>query len=111
MGVVPQLETYPRLVALVQTPAGRVAAAAAFGLLLLLNGQPLALEISAVVAILSFAPEHRRMIVSAATLAWLLFHPSWIPMALIRKVAAYEHLHAGFALELPVGGTVFAALG
>jgi hypothetical protein len=110
MRVVPQLETYSRLVSLVQTPAGKVAAAAAFGLLLLVNGQPLALEISAVVAVLSFAPEHRRVIVSAATLGWLLFHPSWIPMALIRKVAADEYLDAGFGVQLAVGAAVCTVL-
>ena len=114
MRVVPQLDTYPRLVALAQTPLGKVAAAVAFGFLLLLNGQPLALQVGAIVAILSFLPEHRRAISSAATLGWLLFHPNWIPWALIRKVAANERLAAGFGLQLAVGaalGAVFCAMG
>jgi hypothetical protein len=114
MRVVPQLDGYPRLVALAQTPAGKVAAAAAFGLLLLLNGQPLAVHIAAIAAILSFVPEHRRAIISVATLAWLLSQQSWIPMALIRKVAAIEHAETGFTLTLAVGFTlcvVFWAVG
>ena len=113
MRVVPQLDTYPRLVALTQTPLGKVAATVAFGVLLLLNGQPLALQIGAIVAILSFLPEYRRAIISAATLGWLLFHPNWIPLALIRKVAANEHLDAGCGVHLAVGaalGAVFCAM-
>jgi len=110
MRLVPQLDTYPRLVTLAQTPLGKIAATTAFGLLLVLNGEPLALEIAAIVAILSFVPAHRRVIVSAATLCWLLFHPNWIPMALIRKVAASEHLDVDFGLKLAAGAAVCAVL-
>jgi hypothetical protein len=95
-------------VALAQTPPGKLAVATGFGFLLLLNGQPLGLEIAATVAILSFVPQHRRAIISIATFGWLLLNSSWIPMALIRKVAAHERLAAGFGLTLAVAAALCA---
>ena len=114
MQVVPQLDTYPRLIGLVQTPAGKIAAATAFGLLLLLNGETLFLELAAIVAVLSFFPRYRRPLISAGTLYWLLVHPNWIRQGLIRKVAEAEGLPGDWRLVLgavAVLCAIFCALG
>ena len=92
MRVVPQLDRYPRLIALVQTPAGKIAAATAFGVLLLLNGEARYLELAAIILAMSFFPRYRRTLLSSATLYWLILHRNWIRQGVIRRVAADEGL-------------------
>src|SRR5579872_7376168 len=100
MRVVPQLDRYPRLIALVQTPPGKLAALLAFAILLFLDGESLYLEIAAIAAVLSFFPNYRRSLLSAATLYWLLVHPNWIRQGLAGKVAAAEGFTQGWGLVL-----------
>jgi hypothetical protein len=100
MRIIPQLDAYPRLVCLVQTPLGKISAIIAFALLMLVNGEALYLELAAIVAVLSFFPKYRRPLLSAATLYWLLLHPNWIPQGLIRRVALAEGIREGWGLVL-----------
>jgi hypothetical protein len=100
MRIIPQLDAYPRLVSVAQTPMGKICGITAFALLLLLNGEALYLELAAIAAILSFFPKYRRPLISAAALYWLLIHPNWIPQGLIRRVALAEGLREGWGLVL-----------
>src|SRR5437868_1895664 len=100
MRVIPQLDAYPRLITLVQTPIGKISAITAFAFLLLLNGEPLCLELTAIVAVLSFFPKYRRPLISAATLYWLLVDQNWIRQGLIRKVASAEGVREGWGLVM-----------
>lgn len=93
---------------------GKIVAVAAFALLLRLNYAAYCLELAAVVAVLSFFPQYRRPLLSAATLYWLLVHPNWIRQGLIRTAASAEGVHEGWGLVL--GGAavmclVFCGLG
>ncbi|HTS26276.1 MAG TPA: hypothetical protein VMH81_10415 [Bryobacteraceae bacterium] len=65
MRLVPQLDRHPKLIALIQAPAGKIAAAVLFALLLFLNGEPRFLELAAFVLAMSFLPELRRTLLSA----------------------------------------------
>ena len=108
--VVPQLDRCPRLAALVQTPAGKIAAALAFAVLLLLNGETRYLELGAFILAMSFFPRYRRLLLSGATLYWLILHPNWIRQGLIRKVAAVEGYADGWGLVLAAAMALCAVL-
>jgi Ca2+/Na+ antiporter len=96
------------LVALVQTPVGKIAAITVFTFLLLLNGEASYLELAVILALLSFFPGYRRPLISLATLYWLLVHPNWIREGLIRKVAAAEGYQAGWGLVLGAAAALAA---
>jgi hypothetical protein len=121
MRIVPQLDTYPKLVAFAQTPAGKVAAVAAFAVLLRLARMPFAstktpvVEMAAIVGILSFFPQYRRLLVSAATLFWLVFHAQpLLQLDFVRWVASSQGFRTGPALTgaaVVALVAVFCALG
>jgi hypothetical protein len=83
---------------------GKAGAITAFAVLLLLNGEAWYLELTAVVAVLTFFPKHRRPLISAATLYWLLFHPNWIRQGFIRRIALAEGVPDGWGLALAAAG-------
>ncbi len=121
MRIVPQLDTYPKLIAFAQTPAGKVAAVAAFAVLLRLARMPFGsirtpvVELAVIVGILSFFPQHRRLLVSAATLYYLVRHAgSLLKLDFIRWVASWQGIRTGPTLTVAAAVAlvaVFCALG
>ena len=121
MRIVPQLDTHPRIVAFAETPAGKLAAVAAFALLLRLARMPFGgsttpvVEMAAIVGILSFFPQHRRLLVSAATLYWLAFHAGpMLKLDFVRWVASSQDVRTGATLTAATAVAVvavFCALG
>ncbi len=111
MRIVPQLDRQPRLIELVQKPAGKIAISLAFAYLLRLNGESLYIELATIAAALSFFPRRRRILLTGATLYWLLVHPNLIRRSLIHSVAAAEGFTEGWGLVLLTAGTMCAVLG
>ena len=98
--IVPQLDTYPTLVRAVETRWGKVAAVAAFAALLYLNRVPSWVEIAIIAGILSFLPQHRRPLLTAAMVYWLLRHcglpepDTWLRFELVRSIGHADGLSA-----------------
>jgi len=114
MQIVPQLDRYPRLVALAQTNIGKVAAIAAFGLLLQLNGSRVSLELTATAGLITLFPQHRKLLLGVASACWLLFYSGRAGLGLIQRVAAGEGFQTGPALLCAcvlVFAGMFCALG
>jgi hypothetical protein len=109
--IVPQLDRQSRLIVLVQKPTGKIAISLAFAVLLLLNGESLYIELATIAAALSFFPRQRRIMLSGATLYWLLVHPNLIRRSLIHSVAAAEGFAEGWRLGLLTAATMCAVLG
>ena len=121
MRIVPQLDTYPKLIAFAETPAGKVGAVATFAVLLRLARMPFGsirtpvVEMAVIVGILSFLPKYRRPLVSAATLYWLVFHAEpMLKLDFVRWVASTYGFRTGPTLTGAVvvaSVAVFCALG
>lgn len=88
MKIIPQIDTYPRLVTACETPGGKVALLAAFAVALLLNGVGIWLELTLVAGVLSFLPEHREILLSLAALYWVFMHKDWTRWDFIHRMAA-----------------------
>lgn len=95
MRIVPQLDRCQRLTAWVQTGPGKVAAVAAFGLLLRLNGSPVFLELTVTAGLIALFPQHRKLLLGVASAFWLLFFSGRVGLSLIKRVAASEGFQAG----------------
>src|SRR4051812_44352646 len=108
MKVIPPIDTYPRLVFFAQSPAGKVAVIGVFAMLLLLNGRPEWIEMTAVAAAITFLPERRRALLSIGALYWLLVHGNE-KGGVIRAVAAAEHIQVDGFLQALVWG-IFAGM-
>jgi hypothetical protein len=86
--IIPQLDTYPRLVTFVQTPPGKIGLLAAFALLLTFsNSAGSVLGLSLILTAITFFPKWRRMLVTVGTLAWLLGPKPWIQWDFLAEVA------------------------
>jgi hypothetical protein len=75
--VVPQLDTYPRIVAFAETHSGRALLLLMFLLLLVPTNQPWPVVVVAGAAACAYAGPHRRWILVAATLSVLCLRPHW----------------------------------
>jgi len=111
MTIVPQIDTYPGLVTFGQTAWGKLGLVAAFGGALKLNGVAEWIELTAIVAVITFLPQYRRGLVSVATLYWLAMHHSWLNRELVARIASMERQSVGWPLRLETGLTVIAVLG
>lgn len=108
MKIVPQIDTYPRLVTFTQTAAGKMAMVAAFALVLLLSGRAEWIQMTAVMAAITFFPERRRLLLSAAAACWLVLYGNekW---EVIRRIAAMEHIEITWRVNL-LAGVIFGGL-
>ncbi len=95
MQIVPQLDRYPRLLAFAQTDIGKLAAVAAFGLLLRLSGSPIFLELTTTIGVICLFPQHRKLLLGIASVCWLLLYSGAVELGLIKRVAAAEGIQDG----------------
>jgi len=103
MKIVPQLDTYPRLVTFCQTAWGKVALLVVFGGLLRINALSSWIEVTVAAAGFSFLPRHRHMLLSIAALYWLLVHHDWIDWEFIQRVGSAGAHARGYTLHLLAG--------
>jgi hypothetical protein len=75
--LVPRLETYPRLVRFAQTAPGKLVVLGLFACGLWMHGRPWWLEMSGILALLSFFPTKRRWLLFAGTSYWVFAHSSF----------------------------------
>jgi hypothetical protein len=109
MKIVPQLDTYPRLVSFGQTWLGKVVLLVSFAVGLRVSGASLWIEMTVPPALMSCFPAKRRQILSLTTLYWLLFHSDWLDWAFIRSLANGAGGTAGWNLNFIIGGILAAA--
>lgn len=108
MKIVPQIDTYPRLVGLGQTALGKAALIAAFAWGLHLHGTDSWIEIAAAVALIACFPEQRRLLTSMAALYWLFFHPTWLNWGFLQRLAKAAGQRTDWPLALLVFGILAA---
>ena len=103
MKLIPQIDTYPRVVSFAQKPAGKLLCLAVFAAGLFLLGEGLWFELTVVLVLMTFLPQYRRICLTLGTLYWLIFHPAWVRWGggdLIRAVARREGVEAGLNIPL-----------
>jgi hypothetical protein len=81
--IIPRIETYPAVVAFVQTPLGKLALLALFGLgeRFFLPDTSSVLGLMTLIAIITFMPEYRRVVLSAAPIILLCMNSIRDPLA------------------------------
>jgi hypothetical protein len=111
MKIIPQIDTYPRLVSFCQTPLGKLVLLAAFAVGLIVNQVLEWPALTVVAGAISFFPRHRRLLLSVGALYWLIFHHTWLSRDFIKGIALMEgqatDWHLTAMLGLMVAG-VFA---
>jgi hypothetical protein len=111
--IVPQLDTYPRLVSFAQTPLGIAALLGAFAGGLLINHVNSWIEMTAAVALMAIYPVRRRLLTSLTAMYWLFFHSTWLNWTFLRALAKTEGQKTDWTLTALVSGiltAVFCAL-
>jgi hypothetical protein len=69
--LIPAIDTWPGMVAFAQTVAGKLTVLAVFALGLWLHEKPWWLDATVLLAIMTFLPQHRRVLLLVATFYWL----------------------------------------
>ena len=106
--IVPQLDTYPRLVSFGQTALGKAALLGIFAGGLLVNRLDLWIEITVIVAVMAYFPARRRLLTSMAGLYWLFFHSTWLNWTFLRALAKAEGQRTDWTLTALVSGILAA---
>ncbi len=106
--IVPQLDTYPRLVSFGQTALGKAALLGVFAGGLLGNRLDSWIEMTAIVAVMAYFPARRRLLTSMAGLYWLFFHPTWLNWTFLRMLAKAEGQRTDWTLTALVSGILAA---
>lgn len=98
--VIPQLDSYPQVVHLVQTPLGKVLLFTLFAFLLsCFSGYWL--EMTVILTMIDLFPRNRRALLGVGALWFALLHPSsWQNTTFIRKVGAIQGIEDGELLLL-----------
>ena len=98
--VVPPIERYPRVVALVQTPAGKLVLLAAF-VAMLSQVSAAWLPVGSFLLLTTVLPGRRREVVAVGTLFWAFIWPA--------RTGASANILLGEALVFLLGGGLYAA--
>lgn len=106
MKIIPQIDTYPRLVELGETMRGRLMLLAAFTLALLLNHVGQWMLVTIIVAAISFLPSRRRLLVSLGALCLLLYHNPWLDWDFISRIMRAEGQRTDWRLTLMVAAVL-----
>lgn len=104
MKIVPQIDTDPELVSFGQTAAGKAALIGVFALGLLVNRLHLWIEMTVAIALMTYFPAMRRLLVSGAALYWLIFHSTWLNWTFLRALARAEGQSTDWRLTVLVFG-------
>ena len=75
MRIIPRIDRDPRIVAFVQTPAGKAVALAVFAALLAPMRFRCFFEVLAVLGLMTLFPSHRRALLSLGVVYWTVVHP------------------------------------
>ena len=75
MRIIPRIDRDPRIVAFVQTPAGKAVALAVFAALLAPMRFRFFFEVLAVLGLMTLFPSHRRALLSLGVVYWTVVHP------------------------------------
>jgi len=113
--IIPAIDQSPRLVQLAQHAGGKVLLLAVFAFGLYLHGSRWWPELVLILAAMSFWPQFRRPLLTAATIYWLLSSHTRLEWGLLRKVFEVQGLSTTtswpvFGLSLVVTTIVFCAM-
>ena len=108
MRIVPQFDTYPRLVNFGQSASGKAVLLGVFALGLVAGHERLWVEMTAAVALMTYFPAQRRLIASCGALYWLIFHGEWLQWGFLRDVAQAEGQRTDWTLTVLVYGILAA---
>jgi hypothetical protein len=108
--IVPQLDTYPRLLSFGQTRPGKAVLLAAFAIGLFAVRADSWIELTAVIALMTYFPARRRLLLSIATLYWLFFHSAWLNWDLLRSMAKAEGQRTDWTLTLILSGILVSVI-
>ena len=108
MKIIPQIDTYPRLVTFCATPCGRVALLGTFAAALWIDRVRPWPELTVLAGVLSFLPKYRPILVSLAALYWLFVHNDWIYWDFVQRMAAAEGQRRDWVLYLWAGSLLTA---
>jgi Ca2+/Na+ antiporter len=103
MNIIPQVDTYPRVVSFCQTTAGKAATLAAFAATLILNRVGPWIALTMVAAVITFFPARRRLMLSLGALYWLIFDHGWLRVDITRQIAKAEGQRTDWAFALMAG--------
>src|SRR2546423_13874083 len=90
--VIPQLDTYPRVVQYAQTGAGKLLMLAVFAVGLRMQGPRALLPLVCILGAIMLFPAWRNLLAALGTLYYLLFQETWINWTFIQRVATAEGL-------------------
>jgi hypothetical protein len=107
--LIPQLETYPRLVLFAQSVPGKLCVLATFALGLFLHGKPWWLELTAILAALTFWPTQRRNWIVAGSLWWTFRHTGF-HWSTVHAISRRGGVEAAFDWRLLQFAAIVAAL-
>jgi|CZKZ01.1.fsa_nt_gi hypothetical protein len=110
MKIVPQLDTYPRLVTFGQTTVGKAVLVGAFAIGLFADRVDAWIGLTVAIALITCFPSRRRLLLSMATLYWLAFHAQWLNWEFLREIATAEGQRTDWTLTALVYGTIAAVL-
>lgn len=104
--LIPAFETNPALVQRAQTVPGKLTMLTIFAAMFCLKSENW-LGMSALILLVTFLPQYRRILIACGTLYWLIFHSSWCDWGLVRRVAASEGAAINFARLMPIAVATF----
>ena len=90
MKIIPQIDTYPRLLAFGQTRWGKLGLLVAFAGMLWFDRVPYGFELAVAAGLVSYFPKYREPLLSLAALCWLFFYRDWSQWEFIQRMAAAE---------------------
>jgi len=112
--IIPAVEQDARVVAFAQRPLGKALLLLLFGLMLSASGRTDAPQLTAVLAVLTAFPAHRRPLLVAATLYWLV-RTAGFDWALVQRIAQQqgvaESLDLGRLQLVSIGGALLCCAG
>jgi hypothetical protein len=106
--IIPRLDENPKLVAQAQTTEGKLVVIA-MAVCLLIWRKPMPIVFLVAVALVSFLPAYRRMVLAAASLYWILTS-GLLNQAIIRQMAAAAGIHVSYPAVWILSGLACVSL-
>lgn len=100
MKLIPQIDTYPKLIAFSQTTKGKATLLTVFAAGLFINRVHFWIEISVALAMITYLPSRRRLILSLVSVYWILRHSVNDHWTFVSAIAVSEGQSADWTLRI-----------
>jgi hypothetical protein len=98
--IIPQIDTYPRLLAFGQTRWGKLTLLVAFASVLWVDRVPHWLALTAAAGVMSYLPKYRESLLTLAGLCFLFLYRDWVQWGFLQRIAAGEAYSRPWILDL-----------